>query len=354
MTGGKLVPADRAALALIDEAERALTEVSTPEQADELWRKVKAVEEAARLARVAESRLTAVTRIRLQARRLWGEWLGKAENRGPATVTHGHGSTAADRKDRERVRLLAALPGELFSARLERKDLAGLAEKPLLDMARELGKLTEPRARQKATAEALARAAENGCTVSLRHVRASVESWAPEPQPVAQAPKAAPSHAQRKLLARLPSDQARTNAWQEACERAERDGRTVADDHVAFAVDLRLPTEDADADSESAQPSSPVRVETPSGPAPAEQFDCLAAFCRGKLVALAGSLSTAGAAQSQPGSIEDWRTSFSAARDALDALIEELAAAQAGIEAATPAEEAEAERLAAKFEGLAR
>jgi hypothetical protein len=41
----ELVLTDRAALALIDEAEQALAAVDTPEDADELWRKVQAVEE---------------------------------------------------------------------------------------------------------------------------------------------------------------------------------------------------------------------------------------------------------------------------------------------------------------------
>lgn len=46
----ELVLTDKAALALIDQAEQALAQVENPEDADELWRKVKAVEEAARLA----------------------------------------------------------------------------------------------------------------------------------------------------------------------------------------------------------------------------------------------------------------------------------------------------------------
>jgi hypothetical protein len=54
----------------------ALAEVSTAEDADDLWRKVRAVEEAARLARVADATVAAMTRVRLRAKRRWGELLG--------------------------------------------------------------------------------------------------------------------------------------------------------------------------------------------------------------------------------------------------------------------------------------
>lgn len=95
-----LVLTDRAALALIDEAERALAAVDNPEDADDLWRRVKAVEEAARLARVSEATLVTFRRVQLRAKRRYGELLGPAENRGPATVTASDGSTEERREAR--------------------------------------------------------------------------------------------------------------------------------------------------------------------------------------------------------------------------------------------------------------
>lgn len=117
----ELVLTDRAALALLDEAERALAKVGTPEDADELWRKVKAVEEAARLARLAEATVGAMTRVRLRAKRRWGELL-------PEPEPGGNNNRSSDRlsdgeyKQAERARKLAAVPREAFEAALESAD----------------------------------------------------------------------------------------------------------------------------------------------------------------------------------------------------------------------------------------
>jgi phage N-6-adenine-methyltransferase len=118
----ELVLTDRAALALIDEAEQALAAVDTPEDADELWRKVQAVEEAARLARVADAVVAGLARVRMRAKRRWGELLGPAEPGRPKNVTNGHVSEDGDRKQVERARKLAAIPEETFAAAVEGDD----------------------------------------------------------------------------------------------------------------------------------------------------------------------------------------------------------------------------------------
>lgn len=132
----ELVLTDRAALALIDDAERALAEVDNPEDADELWRRVKAVSEAARLARVSEATLVTFRRVQLRAKRRYGELLGPAENHGPATVTARHGSTDGDRKTTERARNLAAIPEPVFTAHLEQSDPDKLSEAGVIREAR--------------------------------------------------------------------------------------------------------------------------------------------------------------------------------------------------------------------------
>lgn len=105
-----LVLTDRAALALIDEAEHALGAVETPDDADELWRRIRAVEEAARLARVADVTLHAMVRVRHRAKRRYGELLGPADNAGHRAdlepVTACHRSDPAERKQNERARKL--------------------------------------------------------------------------------------------------------------------------------------------------------------------------------------------------------------------------------------------------------
>lgn len=119
-----LVLTESAALALIDDAERALAEVSSPEDADELWRKVQAVEQAARLARVAEATIIRMTRVRLKAKRRWGELLPPPETGRPKNVTASNDSPApaADRVSEHRARKLAAVPENVFVSALTGDD----------------------------------------------------------------------------------------------------------------------------------------------------------------------------------------------------------------------------------------
>ncbi len=112
-----LVLTDRAALALVDEAEKALASVTSPDDADELWRKVKAVEEAARLARVSEVAVLGLRRVQLRAKRRYGELLPDPEpsNAGrPKKSEQRVRISDADRVSASRARALAAVPQETF------------------------------------------------------------------------------------------------------------------------------------------------------------------------------------------------------------------------------------------------
>jgi hypothetical protein len=86
------------------------------------------VEEAARRARLADVTVAAYARLRLRAKRRWGELLPKPEPKaGPG---RGHTKTRdeqsqvsdADRKSAERARKLAAIPEQTFEAALECTD----------------------------------------------------------------------------------------------------------------------------------------------------------------------------------------------------------------------------------------
>jgi len=120
----ELALTDRAALALLNDAERALAEVSTPEDADELWRKVRAVEEAARLARLADATVAAMARVRLRAKRRWGELLPAPESQPrdeKGRVTGGN-TDGADRVAQHRARRLSQIDAETFESALASSD----------------------------------------------------------------------------------------------------------------------------------------------------------------------------------------------------------------------------------------
>lgn len=127
MSTAELVLSDAQAIVLMDEAERALAEVNSPEDADELWRRIQAVEEAARLARLADVTVASFARVRLRAKRRWGELLGPAEpkaesgRKGGEAVSGGN-SLSAERLQQHRARKLAAVPEETFIAALTADD----------------------------------------------------------------------------------------------------------------------------------------------------------------------------------------------------------------------------------------
>lgn len=117
-TSAALVLTDSAVVALLDDAEAALAAVEAPEDADQLWRRIQAVEEAARLARVADVTVAALTRVRLRAKRRWGELLGPAESSRKPEVVTGRNDLPEDRVAQHRARKLAAIPEDTFKAAL--------------------------------------------------------------------------------------------------------------------------------------------------------------------------------------------------------------------------------------------
>jgi hypothetical protein len=112
--------AERHALEALDAIER----VDTPEQAEELLRKITAYQQAVRLARIGHVQERRWATIRLQTERKMGELLGPAEHGGDRKSS---GSVPLeieqDEKDaRKHARKVAAVPAEVFSEYLEQAE----------------------------------------------------------------------------------------------------------------------------------------------------------------------------------------------------------------------------------------
>jgi 16S rRNA G966 N2-methylase RsmD len=123
--------------ALLEQAEYALELVRDQEQAEQLWRNLAAIGEAARLARLHGDVQLHAGRLRLRAERRWGELLGPAVNTG-VPVTAGHRFTDADKKARERARDVAAVEASIFTKYLARTtDPEKLRRARLLRLQRE-------------------------------------------------------------------------------------------------------------------------------------------------------------------------------------------------------------------------
>jgi hypothetical protein len=181
---GDLVLTDRAALALRDEAELALAAVDNPEDAKELLLKVQLVEEAERLAQVADERLADFIRLRLRAKRRWGELLGVPEQardeKGRVTGSH---MAPAERKRRQRARELAGIPEPVFAAHLEQGESDKLSEASLFRMVNTLRRLEDPAARRRAWNEAVGKARDAGRAVATSDVKAAVDARLSSPHP---------------------------------------------------------------------------------------------------------------------------------------------------------------------------
>lgn len=130
----ELVLTDRAALALVDEAEAALAAVDNPDDADQLWRKVKAVEQAARLARVSEAAVLGMRRVQLRAKRRYGELLGPGEHGGDrrSDQVSARNLNGSDRVAVTRARKLAAVSPATFDAVLAADSIEHVSEAAIL------------------------------------------------------------------------------------------------------------------------------------------------------------------------------------------------------------------------------
>jgi N6-adenosine-specific RNA methylase IME4 len=124
------VPAElteASALALLDQAETALSHVETAGEAEDVWRKVATIAEAARRFRLSKVVAVAMSRTKLRAERKWGAMLIKE----PVEVKPGPGRgntkpvaesdafSKAERDERSRARKLAKVPETVFDEYVE-------------------------------------------------------------------------------------------------------------------------------------------------------------------------------------------------------------------------------------------
>lgn len=136
----ELVVSNDNALAVVEQVAQALADVETVDQADELWRRVKAVEEAARIAGVYEGAAVNLRRLQLRAKRRYGELLGEAKpgapvgNRSAAknNVTPRNVVSGGERVVQSRARKLAEVPEEVFEEVLAAESVETITEAAIL------------------------------------------------------------------------------------------------------------------------------------------------------------------------------------------------------------------------------
>ena len=136
----ELVVTEDNALQLAEQAALALAAVKTEKEADELWRRVKAVEEAARLAGVYEEAALGLRRIQLRAKRRYGELLGEAKPGAPVgsrnaaknNVSQEHVISQQERNVRKKARKLAEVPEEVFEQVLAADSIERVSESAIL------------------------------------------------------------------------------------------------------------------------------------------------------------------------------------------------------------------------------
>jgi N6-adenosine-specific RNA methylase IME4 len=132
------------ALAIVEQAAQALAQVETVEQADDLWRKIRAVEEAARIAGVYEEAAVNLRRLQLRAKRRYGELLGEARrggqvgNRNAAKndVSPEHVVSQNERNLRKKARKLAEVPEDLFEEVISAPSVEKITEAAILKAVR--------------------------------------------------------------------------------------------------------------------------------------------------------------------------------------------------------------------------
>ena len=135
-----LVVTEDNALQLAEQAALALAAVKTEREADELWRRVKAVEEAARLAGVYEDAALGLRRIQLRAKRRYGQLLGEAKLGAPAgnksasknNVHKVDVVSKRERVQRQKARKLAEVPAEVFEEVLAADSIERVTESAIL------------------------------------------------------------------------------------------------------------------------------------------------------------------------------------------------------------------------------
>lgn len=119
--------------ALLDASEQALALVTNADEAEVEYRKAKAIDQVARLAKVNASTRLRAGCAQLRWERRWGELLGKAEPTPPPPggVTDGNAMPSSERIARHRARELWEVREEIFS-----RYLAGVRDPELLRRVR--------------------------------------------------------------------------------------------------------------------------------------------------------------------------------------------------------------------------
>jgi hypothetical protein len=117
---------ERAGWELVQQAEALLTAPSEANGAEDFYRRVAAVEDAMRWARLSTTVCVAMGRVRLRAERRWGELLGPPERDTPPPggVSDANAMGGAERVARREARRVAEVPAGAFEAYVtaERED----------------------------------------------------------------------------------------------------------------------------------------------------------------------------------------------------------------------------------------
>lgn len=114
--------------AMEHDALDAIENVTEPNEAERLLAKVRAVQEAQRLARVGADYEKRWGVVRLKAERKYGELLGPAEPGGNSNRVTGSHTEPAERKAASRARQVAQVPDEVFDGYIEKAEEPTRAE----------------------------------------------------------------------------------------------------------------------------------------------------------------------------------------------------------------------------------
>lgn len=109
---------ERAGWQLVEQAEAMLDMPEEVNGAEDFYRRVGAVEDAMRWARLSTTVCVAMGRVRLRAERRWGELLGRAERDAPPPggVSDANAMSGAERVARREARKVAEVPADAFEA----------------------------------------------------------------------------------------------------------------------------------------------------------------------------------------------------------------------------------------------
>jgi N6-adenosine-specific RNA methylase IME4 len=140
----ELVVTNGNALAVVERVSQALAQVETVEQADQLWRKIRVVEEAARIAGDYEEAVVNLRRLQLRAKRRYGQLLGEAKPGAPVgnksaaknNVAQNDVVLKRERDIRSKARKLAEVPEDVFEEVIAAPSVEKITEAAILRAVR--------------------------------------------------------------------------------------------------------------------------------------------------------------------------------------------------------------------------